>query len=113
MLNGTVNFSDNVFIIFSVSILSFNNADHHQFFMTVFDGQPVFSSIHAILIFQSFQIQNFFSRSMAVANNFSIFHPNICSINGFSNSVCIRCFMTLWGFATYPSDVINSVQSRN
>jgi hypothetical protein len=77
ILNGTFKFVDNNFIISNVSVLFFSNADHHQFFMTVLDGHHVFNSIPAILSSQSFENQYFFSKSNAVANNFSFFHPNI------------------------------------
>jgi hypothetical protein len=92
-LKGTFRFLDNVFIILIVDLLFFNNADHHPDFITLFAGQPVFSSI------QNKLFQYIFSISKAVCKSFSLFHPKICKIKGFSNSVCIICFITLSGFA--------------
>jgi hypothetical protein len=62
MLNGIFKFVDNVLIVSNVSCLDFSNVDHPQFFITVFEGHPVFNSIPVIFGF----FQNFFSRSNAV-----------------------------------------------
>gem|GEM_PF-2552786 len=81
MLKGTFRFFERVLIIFKVDSLFFNKADHHQDFITLFAGQPVFNSIQKILF------QYFFSMSKAVSKSFFLFHQKICNTIGSSKSV--------------------------
>jgi hypothetical protein len=106
MLNGIVKIFDIDFIISRVFSLSFINADHHQDFIMLFAGHPVFSSIPAIL----FQYKSCIFDAVSI--NFSLFHPKICSIIGNSKFEFIMFFTVFSGHAKNQSDVINSDHSR-